>query len=139
MEKILEKFRSLPEKEHINKFMKYEKVNLKTQIYNKNIKMDQMLKQLNADPAQQAQKAIASEDKEGAEESQKIVIYGPKIKMQKEVREHQQESQLFLQHFNPIPATKLYDRSGIGSDMLINSNSQSLHNSGNLHVDQACL
>lgn len=56
MEKVLEKFRNLPESVHISKFLKYEKLNLKTQIYNKSNKLDAILKQLNADPTLQVQK-----------------------------------------------------------------------------------
>ena len=56
MEKVLEKFRNLPESVHIKKFLKYEKLNLKTQIYNKSNKLDAILKQLNADPTLQVQK-----------------------------------------------------------------------------------
>ena len=53
MEIVLEKFRSLPEAVHISKFLNYEKVNLKTQMYNKSNKLDAILKHLNADPTLQ--------------------------------------------------------------------------------------
>ena len=58
IEKVLEKFRSLPEATHISKFLKFEKLNLKTQLYNKTNKLDAILKQLNADPTLQLQKQI---------------------------------------------------------------------------------
>jgi hypothetical protein len=53
IEQVLEKFRSLPEATHISKFLKFEKLNLKTQLYNKTNKLDSILKQLNADPTLQ--------------------------------------------------------------------------------------
>ena len=46
-EKLMEKFRSLGESVHIKKFMKYEKTNAMTHLYNKNRKIDSMMKQMN--------------------------------------------------------------------------------------------
>lgn len=51
MDVVLDKLRSLPETVHIKKFLKYEQLNLKTQLYNKTSKVEAILKQLNADPA----------------------------------------------------------------------------------------
>ena len=48
MEEMLEKFRSLPEAEQIKGYMKYERLNYKTQLYNKSRKVDSILKQLNS-------------------------------------------------------------------------------------------
>ena len=44
MEAVLEKLRSLPEQVHIQKFLKFEKLNLKTQLYNKTNKLNAILK-----------------------------------------------------------------------------------------------
>ena len=41
------KFRDMPESEHVKSFMKYERVNYKTQLYNKSRKIDSIMKQLN--------------------------------------------------------------------------------------------
>ena len=43
-EAMCEKFRSLGEREHIKKFLKYEKTNAKTHLYNKNRKIESMMK-----------------------------------------------------------------------------------------------
>ena len=45
---MLKKFRDMPESEHIRNFMKYERVNYKTQLYNKSRKIDSIMKQLNS-------------------------------------------------------------------------------------------
>lgn len=99
MEKVLEKFRNLPESVHISKFLKFEKLNLKTQIYNKSNKLDAILKQLNADPTLQVQKQIdmmggapGSDIAKEQESKQRVVMYGPKIQLQKEMSVHQQDS-----------------------------------------------
>ena len=44
IEKMLEKFRNMPESEHIKRFIKYERVNYKTQLYNKSRKVDSIMK-----------------------------------------------------------------------------------------------
>ena len=43
-EAMLKKFRELPESEHIKSFIKYERVNYKTQLYNKSRKIDSIMK-----------------------------------------------------------------------------------------------
>ena len=48
VEAMLKKFRDMPESEHIKNFMKYERVNYKTQLYNKSRKIDSIMKQLNS-------------------------------------------------------------------------------------------
>ena len=48
VEAMLKKFRDMPESEHIRNFMKYERVNYKTQLYNKSRKIDSIMKQLNS-------------------------------------------------------------------------------------------
>ena len=44
---MCEKFRSLGERKHIEKFLKYEKTNAMTHLYNKNRKIESMMKQMN--------------------------------------------------------------------------------------------
>ena len=41
---MLKKFRDLPESEHIRKFMQFERLNYKTQLYNKSRKIDSIMK-----------------------------------------------------------------------------------------------
>ena len=48
VEAMLKKFRAMPESEHIKNFMKYERVNYKTQLYNKSRKIDSIMMQLNS-------------------------------------------------------------------------------------------
>ena len=44
VEALLQKFRDMPESEHIKSFIKYERVNYKTQLYNKSRKIDSIMK-----------------------------------------------------------------------------------------------
>ena len=59
--------------------MKYERLNYKTQLYNKSRKVDSILKQLNSNDT------IVEKDQDGIEmmgftkEGQKRIMYGPKI------------------------------------------------------------
>ena len=92
MDQVINKLRSLPETVHINKFLKYEKLNLRTQMYNKTSKVEAILKQLNADPAIQVQKEIdmmggapGSELAAEQESKQRVVIYAPKMQLVKEL------------------------------------------------------
>jgi len=41
---MLQKFRDMPESEQIKKFIKYERVNYKTQLYNKSRKIESIMK-----------------------------------------------------------------------------------------------
>ena len=40
----MKKFRDLPESDHIKAFTKYERMNYKTQLYNKSRKIDSIMK-----------------------------------------------------------------------------------------------
>ena len=44
LEQMLQKFRDMPESEQIKKFIKYERVNYKTQLYNKSRKIESIMK-----------------------------------------------------------------------------------------------
>jgi len=44
VEAMLQKFRDLPESEHIRKFIQFERLNYKTQLYNKSRKIDSIMK-----------------------------------------------------------------------------------------------
>ena len=44
---MCERFRALGEKVHIKKYMKYEKMNAMSHLYNKNRKIESMMKQMN--------------------------------------------------------------------------------------------
>ena len=79
VEAMLKKFRDMPESEHIRNFMKYERVNYKTQLYNKSRKIDSIMKQLNSN------NALIEKDQDGvemmgfSENGKKRLLYGPKI------------------------------------------------------------
>ena len=79
MEHMLEKFRAMPESEHIRKFQKYERLNYMTQLYNKSIKIDSIMKQLNSG------NHYVEKDEDGIElmgftdAGRKRLMYGPKI------------------------------------------------------------
>ena len=47
-EKIMEKQNSRPEELKVKKYVTYEAVNLKSHLYNKQLKMDKMFRELNA-------------------------------------------------------------------------------------------
>lgn len=79
IENMLQKFRDMPESEHIKSFMKYERVNYKTQLYNKSRKIDSIMKQLNSN------NTLVEKDEDGVEmmgytdKGRKKMLYGPKI------------------------------------------------------------
>ena len=82
---MLDKFRAMPESEHIKNFKKYDKINYMTQLYNKSRKVDSILKQLNTS------NSIVEKDEDGVEmigfskDGKKRLLYGPKIQLQKEI------------------------------------------------------
>ena len=85
LEQMLQKFREMPESEQIKKFIKYERVNFKTQLYNKSRKIDSIMKQLNSN------NPLVEKDEDGielmgfTENGRKMLTYRPKIQLQKEV------------------------------------------------------
>ena len=81
VEAMLDKFRKMPESEHIKSFKKYERVNYMTQLYNKSRKIDSIMKQLNSN------NTLVEKDEDGVEmmgftsEGKKKLLYGPKIQL----------------------------------------------------------
>lgn len=81
VEAMLQKFRDLPESEHIRKFIQFERLNYKTQLYNKSRKIDSIMKQLNSGSQ------IVEKDDDGQElmgftkDGKKKIMYGPKIQL----------------------------------------------------------
>ena len=55
---MLDKFVALGEHEHIKRYMKFEKMNKKTQLYNKGRKISSMLKNLSTANQKQSQQAF---------------------------------------------------------------------------------
>ena len=94
VEKMLDKFRQMPESEHIKNFKKYEKINYMTQLYNKSRKVDSILKQLNTS------NSIVEKDEDGVEmigfskDGKKRLLYGPKIQLQKEMSQAEDDYNL---------------------------------------------
>ena len=85
IEAMLQKFRDLPESEHIRKFIQFERLNYKTQLYNKSRKIDSIMKQLNSGN-QHVEKDENGLDMMGfTKDGKKKFIYGPKIQLQKEI------------------------------------------------------
>ena len=93
MEALMQKFRDLPESEQIRKFIQFERLNYKTQLYNKSRKIDSILKQLNSGGQ------IVEKDDDGQElmgftqEGKKKIMYGPKIQLQKEIVQAEDDQQ----------------------------------------------
>lgn len=92
VEKMLEKFRNMPEQEHIKSFKKYERVNYMTQLYNKSRKIDSIMKQLNSN------NTLVEKDEDGIEmmgftsDGKKKLLYGPKIQLLREVTSVEDEN-----------------------------------------------
>ena len=114
-EKICEKFRSLGEQVHIRKFMNYEKTNAITHLYNKNRKIENMMKQMNitfANMQDEDGNQLMSYSKDG----EKLQTYGPKILLQREVMRHNSDS---------LNLVNLMERSRFTDDsLMMNENSQ---------------
>jgi hypothetical protein len=95
LEQMLQKFREMPESEQIKKFIKYERVNYKTQLYNKSRKIDSIMKQLNSN------NPLVEKDEDGielmgfTENGRKMLTYRPKIQLQKEVSTVEDDSSNF--------------------------------------------
>lgn len=95
LEQMLQKFREMPESEQIKKFIKYERVNFKTQLYNKSRKIDSIMKQLNSN------NPLVEKDEDGielmgfTENGRKMLTYRPKIQLQKEVSTVEDDSSNF--------------------------------------------
>lgn len=76
---MIAKFREMPESVHIKNFIKYERLNYKTQLYNKGRKVESIMKQLNTN------NTLIEKDEDGmelmgfTEEGKKKIMYGPKI------------------------------------------------------------
>ena len=77
-EKFCEKFRKLGEPTHIRKFMKYEKSNAITHLYNKNRKIENMMKQMNITFANM-QDEDGNQTLSYTKDGEKLQTYGPKI------------------------------------------------------------
>lgn len=76
---------------HIKNFIKYERLNYKTQLYNKGRKVDSILKQLSSN------NALVERDEDGiermgfTENGKKKLMYGPKIQLQREINQVEDE------------------------------------------------
>ena len=90
-EKICEKFRKLGDRIHIKKFQKYEKTNAMTHLYNKNRKIESMMKQMNVSNSNM-QDEDGQQKLSFTQEGEKMQMYGPKIQLQREVYRHNNES-----------------------------------------------
>lgn len=95
LREMLDKFMALGETEHIKRYMKFEKMNKKTQLYNKGRKISSMLKNLSTSHQKHSEAAFKDMIEEGVmsrDESQHLQIYGPRIKLHKEITKHNLDS-----------------------------------------------